>query len=208
MDFTDTIHMTFGDLATTVDHNAELLAERTPAPVDALVRRVGAINAETLRQTGLVTATTVGAFRGVGRVAWTGVSDVASATADAAGESAETLRTTGRRATGDVKQATSTIRNRAKGAVEDVKRNFSVVGDKAERAGKRLENETEDATDEVVKATDTATARTAERGSKTPTGAYENWTKEELYDRAQELDVDGRSGMSKNQLIKALRDAS
>lgn len=34
---------------------------------------------------------------------------------------------------------------------------------------------------------------------------YEQWTKSELYERAQELDVDGRSGMSKRELIAALR---
>ena len=37
--------------------------------------------------------------------------------------------------------------------------------------------------------------------------AYEQWTKSELYDRAQELDIEGRSGMSKRQLIAALRSA-
>ncbi len=37
--------------------------------------------------------------------------------------------------------------------------------------------------------------------------AYEEWTKSELYDRAQELDIDGRSTMSKRQLIAALRSA-
>lgn len=35
---------------------------------------------------------------------------------------------------------------------------------------------------------------------------YEEWTKAELYDRAQELDVDGRSGMTKAELIRALRN--
>jgi hypothetical protein len=35
---------------------------------------------------------------------------------------------------------------------------------------------------------------------------YEEWTKEELYDRAQELDVEGRSDMSKDELIRALRN--
>lgn len=34
---------------------------------------------------------------------------------------------------------------------------------------------------------------------------YEEWTKSELYERAQELDIDGRSGMSKRELIRALR---
>ncbi|MEE4015065.1 Rho termination factor N-terminal domain-containing protein [Roseibium sp. FZY0029] len=34
---------------------------------------------------------------------------------------------------------------------------------------------------------------------------YESWTKEELYERAQELEIDGRSKMSKSELIEALR---
>ena len=35
---------------------------------------------------------------------------------------------------------------------------------------------------------------------------YEEWTKDELYDRAQELDIEGRSDMTKDELISALRD--
>lgn len=42
------------------------------------------------------------------------------------------------------------------------------------------------------------------RGGKSD--AYEDWTKEELYERAQELDIEGRSEMSKDELIEALRD--
>ncbi|AKO97499.1 Rho termination factor, N-terminal domain protein [Marinovum algicola DG 898] len=34
---------------------------------------------------------------------------------------------------------------------------------------------------------------------------YEDWTKAELYDRAQELEIDGRSDMTKDELIEALR---
>lgn len=33
----------------------------------------------------------------------------------------------------------------------------------------------------------------------------DDWTKAELYERAQELDIDGRSTMSKKQLVSALR---
>ena len=40
-------------------------------------------------------------------------------------------------------------------------------------------------------------------GSASP---YEEWTKSELYDRAQELDIDGRSDMAKDELIQALRN--
>lgn len=44
--------------------------------------------------------------------------------------------------------------------------------------------------------------------SPAPSGvAYEKWTKSDLSDRAQELDIDGRSAMSKKQLIAALRSA-
>ena len=35
--------------------------------------------------------------------------------------------------------------------------------------------------------------------------AYEERTKKELYQQAKELDIDGRSGMSKKELIEALR---
>lgn len=37
-------------------------------------------------------------------------------------------------------------------------------------------------------------------------GSYEDWTVEELRERAAELDVPGRSTMTKDELIEALRD--
>ena len=36
-------------------------------------------------------------------------------------------------------------------------------------------------------------------------GGYEDWTKEQLYDKAKDVGVEGRSGMSKRELIDALR---
>ena len=44
----------------------------------------------------------------------------------------------------------------------------------------------------------------SEKGGSRP--PYEDWTKEALYERAQELDIDGRSDMTKDELIAALRD--
>lgn len=35
---------------------------------------------------------------------------------------------------------------------------------------------------------------------------YDEWTRDELYDRAQEIGIDGRSSMSKDELIDALRN--
>lgn len=48
------------------------------------------------------------------------------------------------------------------------------------------------------------TPNASEAGGASP--PYDEWTKDELYARAQELEVDGRSEMSKNELIAALRD--
>lgn len=36
-------------------------------------------------------------------------------------------------------------------------------------------------------------------------GAYEDWTMEQLYDKAKEVGIEGRSEMSKAELIDALR---
>lgn len=35
---------------------------------------------------------------------------------------------------------------------------------------------------------------------------YEKWTKEELYDKAREVGIEGRSDMEKEELIEALRN--
>jgi hypothetical protein len=36
--------------------------------------------------------------------------------------------------------------------------------------------------------------------------AYDDWSKEKLQERAREIGIDGRSSMTKSELIKALRD--
>jgi hypothetical protein len=43
----------------------------------------------------------------------------------------------------------------------------------------------------------------SEKGGQNP--SYDDWTVEELRDRAAELDVEGRSDMDKSELIQALR---
>jgi len=44
----------------------------------------------------------------------------------------------------------------------------------------------------------------SERGGES--APYEDWTKEELYDKAQEVGIEGRSDMDKEELIDALRN--
>ena len=44
----------------------------------------------------------------------------------------------------------------------------------------------------------------SEKGGHAP--PYEEWSKDDLYDRAQDLGVQGRSAMTKDELIEALRN--
>ena len=56
-------------------------------------------------------------------------------------------------------------------------------------------------------------ARIANAGDRSETGsrggqsdAYEEWTKDELEDRAAEIGIEGRSKMNKDELVDALRN--
>jgi hypothetical protein len=44
-----------------------------------------------------------------------------------------------------------------------------------------------------------------EMGPRGGSGSYEDWSKEELYAKARAVGVEGRSGMTKEELIEALR---
>lgn len=50
--------------------------------------------------------------------------------------------------------------------------------------------------------------RTKDSGSTRTSSGLEDRTKKELYDRAKQLDVEGRSRMSKDELIQAIRRRS
>ena len=54
-------------------------------------------------------------------------------------------------------------------------------------------------------AANTSRKAVGKKGGRSP--AYEEWTKEELTRRARELEVSGRSSMSKGQLINAIRNS-
>jgi hypothetical protein len=50
----------------------------------------------------------------------------------------------------------------------------------------------------------TSRSATGRKGGHSP--SYEEWTRDELYDRAKQIGIQGRSGLSKAKLIEALRD--
>jgi hypothetical protein len=47
-------------------------------------------------------------------------------------------------------------------------------------------------------------SKTGSKGGRS--GSYEDWSKEDLQKRAAEIGIDGRSQMSKDELVKALRN--
>jgi len=50
----------------------------------------------------------------------------------------------------------------------------------------------------------TSRSKTGQKGGKS--GSYDDWTKSDLMDRAREIGIEGRSKMSKGELVKALRN--
>jgi Rho termination factor, N-terminal domain len=57
--------------------------------------------------------------------------------------------------------------------------------------------------EKAARIANTSRSEAARRGGKSP---HEDWKKGDLYQRAKEIDVEGRSRMSKGELIHALRN--
>ena len=55
-------------------------------------------------------------------------------------------------------------------------------------------------------AANSSRSKVGKKGGKS--GSYGDWTRDELYQRARELDIEGRSDMTKDELIEALRSGS
>ena len=58
--------------------------------------------------------------------------------------------------------------------------------------------------EKAARIANTPRSTAGKRGSKAP--RYEDWSKEDLLERATEIGIEGRSKMNKDELIKALRN--
>ncbi len=54
-------------------------------------------------------------------------------------------------------------------------------------------------------AAQTSRSKVGEKGGSRP--PYQDWSKDDLVDRARELDIDGRATMTKDDLVDALRNS-
>jgi hypothetical protein len=58
--------------------------------------------------------------------------------------------------------------------------------------------------EKAARIANTSRRSAAKKGGRS--GSYDDWSKEDLVKRAREIGIEGRSKMSKGQLVKALRD--
>jgi hypothetical protein len=58
--------------------------------------------------------------------------------------------------------------------------------------------------EKAARIANTPRKQAGKRGGQSP--AYEDWSKDDLYQRAKEIGIEGRSDMSKDELIDALRN--
>lgn len=58
--------------------------------------------------------------------------------------------------------------------------------------------------EKAARIANTPRKQAGKRGGKS--GSYDDWSKDDLKKRARDIGIEGRSSMSKQQLVKALRD--
>ena len=58
--------------------------------------------------------------------------------------------------------------------------------------------------EKAARIANTSRSKAGKRGGRS--GSYEDWSKQELQERAREISIEGRSSMNKGELIDALRN--
>jgi hypothetical protein len=133
--------------------------------------------------------------RVIAGVAYEQVTDAVQTVVDSSRNLLETARVSARTVTGQTRAAgTDLLATAGRNAKQ-------VVGQTTAQARRVATTTTEEVTDVLDSAID---AVDPTPGSGKP---YEQWTKAELLNRAQELGIEGRTTLNKKQLISALRNA-
>ncbi len=108
-----------------------------------------------------------------------------------------------------VNEASSVMMKQAQSSAQrfadTFKKQVGLLQDDAVRMAEASRNAATDVGRDVEEATDKANRRVEKLADQADN--YDAWTKDELYDAAQELDIHGRSSMNKKQLAKAVRKA-
>jgi tetrahydromethanopterin S-methyltransferase subunit G len=166
-----------------------LVASKALGLSRATARRVNATAADVANDVGRQ----LGRF---GSTADTALSTSVGQTRSAVERTSGTARRTSKEAVGQARSAVErtagTARRTSKEAVGQTRAQGKRTGEAAEQAATAL--------------LDDATRAMEPDGDNMP-AALDDWTKAELYERAQELDLEGRSTMSKRELIRAIRAA-
>jgi tetrahydromethanopterin S-methyltransferase subunit G len=171
----------------TTDINSEISRR-----LDELTRRLDRLEAELppipAKALGLTRAT---AHR-VNTTAAEVASDVGRQIGRFGSTAGEALSTTVGQTRSAVERTSSTARRTSKEAIGQARA-------QTERTGRAAETSTTALLDDATRAVEPD-------GDGRP-ASLDDWTKADLYERAQELDIDGRSSMSKRELVRAIRSA-
>lgn len=89
----------------------------------------------------------------------------------------------------------------------DARERFDDTSKSVEKKTRRAAATGRTGADEAVRSAESTADKAVKKVDPKPARGYETWTKSDLYARAQELDIEGRTSMSKRQLVAALRDA-
>lgn len=121
----------------------------------------------------------------------------------------DTTYTMTKTAASSMNDASSSMMTQARASAQRLVDSFNKQMKMIQGDATRMAGATRNAATDVVDKVDEAADEAADRVEKLSDEAvnYNNWTKDELYDAAQELDIQGRSSMSKKELADAVRKA-
>jgi tetrahydromethanopterin S-methyltransferase subunit G len=196
-------HMTTSDFNSEISRRLDELSQRLDqleAALPVLPAKAIGLSRATARR---VNATAADVANDVGRqlgrfgsTADHALSTSVGQTRSAVERTSGTARRTSKEAVGQARSAvertSGTARRTSKEAVGQARAQGRRTGEAAEEAATAL--------------LDDATRAMEPEGDGMP-AALDDWTKAELYERAQELEIDGRSTMSKRELVRAIRSA-